>query len=220
MVITQPKLCGIYAIYSEVNDTIYIGHSSNIQKRWVQHRSDLKNDRHKNPHIKNACNIYGEEAFEFFILEECPIELLLEREQYYLDQYPNHYNCGDIARSRLGHKDSDETRAKKSAAKKGHHYGVGRKHSPEHRAKISESLIGNKRTLGHSPSLETRALLSEALKGKPRSPEAVAKTSAANTGRKNTPEARAKMSAAQKARRERERAEKDKMFDCVDNTSD
>ncbi len=67
---------------------------------------------------------------------------------------------------RLGKKDSDEVRKKKSESRKGikHHY-YGKKFSEEHRKKLRENHKG---TLGISYTEETKRKISEAQKGKPR----------------------------------------------------
>lgn len=56
------KLFYIYKIYNKINGKVYIGKTSNIKKRWIQHLSDAR--RHKtNSPIHNAINKYGEENF-------------------------------------------------------------------------------------------------------------------------------------------------------------
>lgn len=201
---------GIYAIYSACNDMIYIGYSGDITGRWKGHKTDLRGGRHRNPHLQRAWNLYGEDAFEFIILEECSVELLHVREQYHLDQYPKHYNCGPGGASpRLGVPHSDETKARISRANK------GRKLASETRARMSVARLGNTNTLGHKDSDETRAKKSASAMGNQNaagqvmSPEARRKMSVARKGRTLTDEHRAKISAAQKARWERQRVDKE-----------
>jgi group I intron endonuclease len=197
---SRTKTSGIYAIHSSINGRTYIGHSSDIRRRWIDHRKGLRRGNHDNPHLQNAWDKYGEEAFEFVVLEECAVEKLLEREQYHLDQYPDNYNCALIAKSMLGYKHTAETRAKISAARK------GSKASPETRAKISKSLIGNTRG---NPSPETLENLHRSNIGSKRSPETKARISTALKGRKHSDETKAKISVARKAYCERKRAEGD-----------
>jgi group I intron endonuclease len=168
-----PTTSGIYSIHSEVNGRTYVGSAVNLRQRWSQHRSSLKQNDHDNQHLQNAWNKYGEDAFEFAVLEECAIESLIEREQYYIDTCGDKYNIALVAGSNLGYK-----------------------HTPESRAKISASLIGSKRALGHVMSPEAREKVRIANTGRTPSPETVAKRVAANTGRKHTEESKAKMSAA------------------------
>ena len=93
-----------------------------------------------------------------------------------------------------GHKHTDETKAKISAANKGKQNSLGYKHSTETRAKQSESKKGRKR------SDETKSKMSASMKGKKHTDETRAKISAANKGRKRSDETRAKISAANKGR--------------------
>lgn len=63
------NICGIYKIVNITNSKVYIGQSNNIKKRWTEHRSALNNNRHVNVHLQNAWNKYGENNFEFVIIE-------------------------------------------------------------------------------------------------------------------------------------------------------
>ena len=93
-----------------------------------------------------------------------------------------------------GHKHTDETKAKISAANKGKQNSLGYKHSTETRAKQSESKKGRKR------SDETKSKMSASMKGKKHTDETRAKISAANKGRDVSDGTKAKMSAANKGR--------------------
>lgn len=87
--------CGIYEIKNTINNKRYIGQSINIEKRWQNHKRELKTQKHYNSHLQNSWNKYGESAFVFSIIEKCPKELLDEREQYWIninDSYNNGYN--------------------------------------------------------------------------------------------------------------------------------
>jgi group I intron endonuclease len=64
------KVSGVYAISNSINNKIYIGASTNIYKRWIQHKSNLVHNRHSNKHLQNAFRKYGEVAFKYIILEE------------------------------------------------------------------------------------------------------------------------------------------------------
>lgn len=107
--------CGIYCIKNLVDNKIYVGQSVNINARWRQHRSHLRRNMHRNEHLQNAWNKYGEINFEFSILELCDIEVMDELERFYIERYDsmsrqNGYNCesgGNIKK-----KASDETRKK------------------------------------------------------------------------------------------------------------
>ncbi len=153
---------GIYAIRN--GDRVYIGSAVNIHKRWYDHCWRLRRGDHDNIYLQRAWNKHGGDAFEFIILEECSVELLIEREQYHMDLADVKYNINPIAGSCLGRTHTDETKAK----------------------------IGNANR-GRTPTDEARSKMSEAHRGRKQSPEAVAKRSASNTGRKRTAESREKM---------------------------
>ncbi|HEX5125660.1 MAG TPA: GIY-YIG nuclease family protein [Rhodocyclaceae bacterium] len=63
--------CGIYAIRRIGTNDCSIGYSGNIPRRWGEHRRKLRRNKHSNPYLQNAWNKYGEDAFEFIVLEEC-----------------------------------------------------------------------------------------------------------------------------------------------------
>lgn len=142
---------GIYGIVGA--SRIYIGSSTNLRKRYVNHVSQLRRNVHHNSHLQNAWNKYGEDAFEFVVLEECAIEQLIEREQHWLDTTLDKYNHHLSANSVAGHTPSDEVRKKISETLKGHEVseetrlkigmaGTGRVVTPETRMKISETMRG------------------------------------------------------------------------------
>ena len=79
--------CGIYKITNLKNNKGYIGQSSDIKKRWRNHKFELKNNIHNNPYLQNAFNKYGEEAFEFRIIEKTSKENLDEAEEYWIDYF-------------------------------------------------------------------------------------------------------------------------------------
>ena len=83
----QNSNCGIYKITNLKNNKAYIGQSTDIKSRWNNHKRELKNDIHRNSHLQNAFNKYGEEAFEFRILEETFEENLDDAEEYWIDYF-------------------------------------------------------------------------------------------------------------------------------------
>lgn len=219
---------GVYCIRNKENDKRYIGSAAiSLSTRWRQHRQTAQAGRHRNRHFQAAWDSYGEDAFEFTVLEHCLPGDCLAREQHWIDFYNATdrefgYNASPTAGSSLGIKRSAETRAKVAAAFRGkpaHNRGVspsaetrakiaatltGRKlgpHSAEHRAKIgAANAIAQK---GRKPSDEIMAKLHAGNRGRKLTPEHIAKSVAGRRGYKHTAETRAKMSAAKKARRER-----------------
>lgn len=83
--------CGIYKITNLINNKIYIGQSKQIEVRWQQHKTSNKHYA-----IYNAFKKYGIDNFKFEIIEECPEDILNEREKYWIKFYnslsPNGYN--------------------------------------------------------------------------------------------------------------------------------
>lgn len=90
----KEAICGVYMITNIVNGKIYIGSSNDIKKRWAQHKRELKNGTHDNPHLQNAWNLYGESNFKFEILEECSLKEQFQKEQVYLDTFQPFGNTG------------------------------------------------------------------------------------------------------------------------------
>ncbi|NJO64321.1 MAG: GIY-YIG nuclease family protein [Richelia sp. RM2_1_2] len=142
---------GIYKIINITNGKFYIGSARNFRNRWNSHKYHLIRNQHENSHLQNAWNKYGENQFKFEIIEECPINTLLMREQFYIDLYKPYdntigYNILRIAGSSLGFKFSEESRVKMSVAKQGKKLRLGAILSKETKEKISIANKGKIRT--------------------------------------------------------------------------
>lgn len=162
-------------IRCDLNGCVYVGQSVNCRVRFNGHKHHLRKNKHTNLHLQHAWNVYGEETFEFAVIEECAVCDLDSREQYHLDVYRSSgvrvFNCGAVAPCP----------------------NRGRKLKPltqEHKEKIRAALLGHKR------SEAERQLISERFKGKVVSQEAREKMRAAKIGKKQTPENIAKAAAA------------------------
>ena len=81
------NVSGIYYIKNKKNNKIYIGSSKNIHVRIKNHFAQLRRGLHPNIHLRMAYKKYGEDVFETGILEECSLDKLLERENYYMNLY-------------------------------------------------------------------------------------------------------------------------------------
>lgn len=87
------KISGIYKIESKIkSERIYIGSAININRRWIIHLYDLKNNKHHSNKLQNHYNKYGKDDLIFTIIEKCPIFKLLIREQYYMDLKSPYFN--------------------------------------------------------------------------------------------------------------------------------
>jgi group I intron endonuclease len=76
----------IYQIKNKINGKIYIGSTNNINKRWTNHRCKLRKGEHENNYLQQAWKKYGEDAFQFSILEEVNGNNRIEREIHYLNE--------------------------------------------------------------------------------------------------------------------------------------
>jgi group I intron endonuclease len=82
------KISGIYAIKNKTNNKLYIGSSVSPTQRWQkEHLPALNKNKHYNRHLQHSWNKYGENNFEFLILEECNENLLVEREGYWIEHH-------------------------------------------------------------------------------------------------------------------------------------
>ena len=94
-IMTMNKVSGIYTIANKVTGKMYIGESLDIYRRWHdEHILQLRKNRHYNKELQNDFNKYGEENFEFEILERYsgndPISTkarILILESYFITQF-------------------------------------------------------------------------------------------------------------------------------------
>lgn len=137
---------GIYKIVNKVNGKTYIGQTSeNFQRRYFLHNWKLCNNIHDNKYLQRSWNKYGEDNFQFEIVEGLEDSSMLnDREIYWIKYYRENGNCynmqdggqpkclhqyislesrkhvGELNRQRiLGTKLSDETKHKMSESHKG-----------------------------------------------------------------------------------------------------
>lgn len=77
---------GIYLLNFTGSDRVYIGQSTNIEKRYINHKSALrKNDTH-NKALKDLYNLYG--LPNLIILEKCTMEdSLIVRENFFIEKF-------------------------------------------------------------------------------------------------------------------------------------
>ena len=154
------RTSGIYKIESKIKpNRIYIGSAVSFYTRWMNHLSDLRTGDHGNKKLQHHFNKYGEDDLIFSIVEECDKNILLNKEQGYIDRLNPYFNICKIAGSSLGLKRSDETKKKI-----GDHWR-GTKHSEQHKINIINGLKGHKNSLGHKDTEETIKKKSEKAKG-------------------------------------------------------
>jgi len=151
-------ITGIYKITNTINNKVYIGSSKDILRRWKEHKKFQTRQ-----HIHCSIQKYGVQNFLFEILETCPCDKFIERENYYMEIYNSKnsnvgYNHSDscpssdhklttrekLRKINLGKKHSDETKLKCSIAAKKRDASRGSHMSEEHKKKISIGNIGKK----------------------------------------------------------------------------
>lgn len=142
------KISGIYCIENLVNNKKYIGKSTNIEKRWNEHKRMLNKNCSDNDCLQKAWNKYGEDNFRFWIIEECDESLLNEREIYCIE-------CNDSLSSKKGyniakggnggalfegHSHTELSKLKIGASQKeDKHWAFGKKMKEETRKKVIEN---------------------------------------------------------------------------------
>lgn len=160
------NISAIYEITHAESGRSYVGSSTNIGRRWKNHRFSLARGTHHAKHLQRAWNKYGAECFTFSIIEVAANpDDLFERETYFIEQRRaafGVYNTAPVGGSTRG-------------LKKG-------PMPPETRKRISASHTGIK------PNEEARQRMSEAAKQRPPiSEETRQKFVAHMTGRKMGP---------------------------------
>lgn len=85
------KKSGIYVIVNLHNSKKYVGSSKDVYHRLHKHKSQLKRGIHSNPYLQNSWN-KNSEGFSCFMIEECDVNLLIEKEQKWIDKIDPEYN--------------------------------------------------------------------------------------------------------------------------------
>lgn len=202
---------GIYRIRNLVNHCRYIGSSCNVRERLHDHRNRLRRGIHNNKHLQRAFNKYGENRFEFLLIEECEESKLLEREQSYLPPEKTYralklrgfYNAVPIAGRVTGIQFSVGEIKRRSDRMKGNQNLKGYVPSEETRRKLSMAGKKSPGLKGQKMKEETKRKISQTTKGRPGRPqseESKRKISAKATGRKVSEETRQKLSKARKGK--------------------
>lgn len=122
--------CGIYRWVNNINNKSYVGSSVSLTNRLKNYYSlsCLKNKSK----IYRALLKYGHSNFSLDILEYCEPNVIISREQYYIDFLNPEYNILKKAGSNLGFKHSEATKLRMSINKaKEKHPFYGKKRSEE-----------------------------------------------------------------------------------------
>lgn len=100
---------GVYKISFLGSSKFYIGSAVNLKKRRANHLSDLRLKKHPNNYMQNMYNKYGEDNYRFTVLEFCDVELLIIKEQSYMDELKPEINILKYATNSLGYKHTQES---------------------------------------------------------------------------------------------------------------
>jgi len=137
---------GIYKIINLKNQKVYIGQTKEgFQKRYWHHVWKLSQNTHDNRHLQNSWNKYGEENFEFQVIEVLNESMIDSRERYWIQFYRNQNICYNIQSG-------------------GQERSLVSYHSAESRKKVGE--MNRKRLTGSKLPESTRRKMSESRTGR------------------------------------------------------
>lgn len=180
---------GIYRITNSVTGMFYIGSAIDLKRRRIRHFSKLRTGNHPNHFMLKDFAEHGEASFLFEIVEYCDDAVLLEREQFWIDQTKAAvvgYNIALSAFSPMkGRKQSEATRAKMREAHRNR-----KPISEETRQRMrdaSKKREAQKKAEGFTVSEETRQKLREAAIGREVTEETREKLRKTNSRPKQTP---------------------------------
>ena len=192
---------GIYCFENLLDGKKYVGQGQVLKGRKATHFKDLKNNK-DSEFFQIAWNEIGKENFRLWIVEECSIELLNEREMFWIKELHSHvsewgYNKTWGGQCVRGYKHSPETiqKMKDNSGTRGKHPTL------ETIQKIREANSGeNAPMLGKKHSEQSIQKMREnhwdqsgknnSNFGKYRSPETIEKIRKSNTGKKRSDETR------------------------------
>lgn len=121
------SICGIYKISFTQTNKIYVGQSTCIQRRKLEHlhssfpeRYSVRGRRDEHLPIHRAIHKYGWDNTFFEVLEECPREELNDREKYWIgffksDEESHGYNLSSGGQDAFGLSGERHSRAKLTA---------------------------------------------------------------------------------------------------------
>lgn len=132
---------GIYIIES-ICGKQYVGSAIVLRGRFMAHRCSLFKSSHDNIRLQNYFNKHGYKSLLFKVIEYCDKDLLIEREQFWIDKLNPFFNIARIAGATYGLKP-----------------WLGKKHSEETKAKIKQSNLD---TFSNRPVKEKAVKLTKA----------------------------------------------------------
>lgn len=189
-------MAGIYKIVNVATEDFYVGSAVKPKRRKWEHWAALKKGTHHCAALQAAWVIFGEDAFEFVVVEEVADDSLLLVEDTYLLQHAGRPHCYNTALSTQEPASATPSvRAKIRASMqrlyvdKENHPRFGKPHTTETKAKLSASRKGKAAgaehyRYGQTVSIEVREKIGAAQRGQSKA-----------EGRKVSEEGRAKIRA-------------------------
>lgn len=150
-------VCYIYKILHVASGRLYVGQTETPRRRWYDHKRASTVGKLCTP-LYFAMRKYGNDAFEFSVLEECAAADVNSRETFWITELKTHdrrygYNCGFGGNNGNNSKDP-EVRRKISATKTGVSAGPC---SPERAENIRKAKLAK----GYRHTQATRKRISQ-----------------------------------------------------------
>lgn len=145
---------GVYILYNTINNSYYVGSSSNLARRMSSYFSfaNLNHPKNKNMIICKALLKYDYKPFSLMIVEYCSISELQGREQFWINTLNPNYNVLKYAFNSLGYKHTPESLKLMSQS------AILRVHAESTKERISKSIIKEKNPFfGKTHTAETLA---------------------------------------------------------------
>lgn len=104
----------IYAIRCKENGKVYVGKTTNVERRVRQHLTQLKNGEKRksvncvwmDSDFQSDFNKYGIGSFEFYVLEtDIPLDESSEREKFWINEYNSTEEAFGYNRAPLKHQE-------------------------------------------------------------------------------------------------------------------
>lgn len=119
------KISGIYSISNIITKKCYVGSSYSVNSRMCSHKNLLLKGKHFNKHLQSSYNKHGIQNFLFKEIEECGIDNLIERENFWINKLKSNnrlfgYNVRLDTSTNRGIKASSITREKLRISHLGH----------------------------------------------------------------------------------------------------
>ncbi len=115
------KVSGVYLFINNQTGKVYVGSAKDVLKRRRAHLNNLTKGKHENTKLQRSWNYHGPVVWTWFLVERCPSDLLIPREQHWIDWFDavrTGYNICPIAGSPGGKPHTDESKKKISDAAK------------------------------------------------------------------------------------------------------